>query len=71
MIDTLLIEFLQNRLTEAILKSFDGSISLEQAKADVSVCLQEEFGHYQCNSALKLAKILKDNPRKIAEKCQY
>lgn len=29
---------------------------------------QEKFGHYQCNSAMKLSKILQLNPRAIAEK---
>ena len=27
-----------------------------------------KFGHYQCNSALKLSKIVKDNPRSVATK---
>ena len=67
MIETSLFDFIQNVLSEAILKSFDEKISIEQAKADVAVCPNESFGHYQCNSALKLAKILKDSPRKIAE----
>ncbi|NGX28489.1 MAG: Arginine--tRNA ligase [Candidatus Anoxychlamydiales bacterium] len=68
MIDGLLIDFLQNRLTEAILKSFEEELSVKEAIADVANCLDENFGHYQCNSALKLAKILKDNPKKIADK---
>ena len=68
MIDGLLIDFLQNRLTEAILKSFEKKLSSKEAIADVANCLDENFGHYQCNSALKLAKILKDNPKKIADK---
>ncbi|MBN2479381.1 MAG: arginine--tRNA ligase [Parachlamydiales bacterium] len=67
MINTLLIEFLQNRLTEAILKTFEEKISSDDAQADIAQCQQENFGHYQCNSALKLAKILKENPRKVAE----
>jgi arginyl-tRNA synthetase len=62
------IEFIQNKLTDAILKTFEKSISTEDAKADIAVCMQENFGHYQVNSALKLAKILNENPRKIAEK---
>lgn len=68
MFNTLMIEFLQNRLTEAILKSFEEKLSMQDAIADVAVCQDENFGHYQCNSCLKLSKILKDNPRKIAEK---
>ncbi|MFA6118329.1 MAG: arginine--tRNA ligase [Parachlamydiales bacterium] len=68
MFNSLLIDFLQNRLTESILKCFEEKLTSEQSVADVSLCQEEAFGHYQCNSALKLAKILKDSPRKIAEK---
>src|SRR5262249_26200220 len=28
---------------------------------------QEEFGHYQCNSTLRLSKLLKQNPRAVAQ----
>jgi len=68
MFESLLIEFLQNRFTESILENFEDKLTAEQAIADVAVCQEEIFGHYQCNSALKLAKILKDNPKKIADK---
>ncbi|NGX56698.1 MAG: Arginine--tRNA ligase, partial [Candidatus Anoxychlamydiales bacterium] len=64
---TTLIKYIQNKLTNAILKTFEKRISSNDAIADVAICLNEEFGHYQCNSALKLAKLLKENPRKIAE----
>ncbi len=67
MFNTLLIDFLQNRLTEAILKTFEEKLSSDLAIADVAVCQDENFGHYQCNSSLKLSKILKENPRKIAQ----
>ncbi|MCB1107616.1 MAG: arginine--tRNA ligase [Chlamydiia bacterium] len=36
-------------------------------EADVTQSTQPQFGHYQCNSAMKLAKALKTNPRKVAE----
>lgn len=36
--------------------------------ADIAPCVQEEFGHYQCNSPLRLSKQLKMNPRSVAEK---
>lgn len=68
MFDTLLIEFLQNRFTEAILKAYEENLSSEEAVAEIAVCQDESFGHYQCNTALKLSKILKENPRKIAER---
>jgi arginyl-tRNA synthetase len=52
-----LLQVLQNLLTKAIKKSLD-----EKIMADVAPC-DEKFGHYQCNSALKLSKIVKKNPR--------
>lgn len=33
----------------------------------MEVVPSEKFGHYQCNSAMKLSKPLKQNPRQIAE----
>lgn len=36
--------------------------------ADITQSTQEQFGHYQCNSALKLSKILRLNPREVAAK---
>ncbi len=38
------------------------------ASLEITPCRQSSLGHYQCNSALKLSKLLKDNPRSIAEK---
>ncbi|NDD58615.1 MAG: arginine--tRNA ligase [Chlamydiae bacterium] len=35
--------------------------------AEVMQVSQEQFGHYQCNNALKIAKDLKKNPREVAE----
>lgn len=67
MFDTFFIDFLQNRITEAILKTFEEKLSSSESVAEVAVCQDENFGHYQCNSSLKLSKILKENPRKIAE----
>ncbi len=58
--DTLLA-FFQKRLTRAIHKAFE-----ETSEADVAPCGQEGFGHYQCNSPLRLAKVLKQNPRAVA-----
>lgn len=34
---------------------------------DVTQSTQAQFGHYQCNSAMKLSKVLKQNPRHIAD----
>lgn len=35
--------------------------------AEITRSTQEKFGHYQCNSAMKLAKTVKKNPRQVAE----
>lgn len=37
-------------------------------QADITPSTQDKFGHYQFNSAMKLVKTLKQNPRQIAEK---
>ncbi|MDE3045102.1 MAG: arginine--tRNA ligase [Verrucomicrobiota bacterium] len=59
---------LQREASEAIARAFAGSLTPEEAKADLAPCAQDEFGHYQCNSALRLSKQLKQNPRAIAQK---
>ncbi|OGN63574.1 MAG: arginine--tRNA ligase [Chlamydiae bacterium RIFCSPHIGHO2_12_FULL_49_9] len=61
-----LLALLRGRLTEVIGKAFP-ALAAEEKKADVAAC-PEEFGHYQCNSALRLAKLLGQNPRAIAQK---
>lgn len=58
-----LTETLQHQATE-ILKKMVGD---DAPAADVTQSTNEQFGHYQCNSAMKVAKELKTNPRKIAE----
>lgn len=34
---------------------------------DVTQATQEHFGHYQCNAAMKLAKLVQKNPRAVAQ----
>jgi arginyl-tRNA synthetase len=34
---------------------------------EITPSTQDQFGHYQCNTAMKLGKILKKNPRQVAE----
>lgn len=34
---------------------------------EITESTQEKFGHYQCNSAMKIAKLEKSNPRTVAE----
>ncbi|MDJ0652285.1 MAG: arginine--tRNA ligase [Simkaniaceae bacterium] len=58
-----LSETLQAQAT-VILKEVVGDSA---PKADVTQSTNPQFGHYQCNSAMKVAKKLKTNPRKIAE----
>jgi arginyl-tRNA synthetase len=61
-----LISILQKGATQAIERAFK-DLKKEDAVAEVTLCMQGD-GHYQCNSALKLAKVLGKNPREIAEK---
>ncbi len=35
---------------------------------EVTLSTQVQFGHYQCNSAMRLAKVLNQSPRNIAER---
>ncbi len=65
--ETLLATF-KAKVTDSIGKAFGDLLSVEEQNADMSPCMQEEFGHYQCNSALRLSKLLKQNPRAIAQK---
>lgn len=57
---------LQKKAFSAIEKAFDETIDF--SIAEIALCQNEKFGHYQCNSALKLAKIVKQSPRACAEK---
>ena len=63
--ETLLATF-RSKVTDAIAHAFD--LPPQEASADMSPSTQEEFGHYQCNSALRLSKLLKQNPRAVAQK---
>ena len=55
-------------LTGAIQRAFPNALAPGEERADVAACAQEEFGHYQCNSAMRLGKILKMSPRQVAQK---
>lgn len=56
-----LLTLLQFNLTASIKQL------IPSEQADIAPCEKEEFGHYQCNSALRLSKILKKNPRQVAQ----
>lgn len=57
---------IESLFSSAISKAFP-SIEEVNKTAEVSTTSLDKFGHYQCNSALKLAKLLKQQPRVIAE----
>jgi arginyl-tRNA synthetase len=57
-----LLKILEEETSKAIEKVFG-----RRERADIAPCVMENMGHYQCNSALKLAKELKQNPHKIAQ----
>src|SRR5580692_7924486 len=61
-----LISLFRRKVSEAI--SLALNLPIEESQADMAPSSQEEFGHYQCNSALRLAKALQQNPRAIAQK---
>ncbi|MBP9841173.1 MAG: arginine--tRNA ligase [Simkaniaceae bacterium] len=54
-----LTEQLATSLTEAVQAAFG-----EKVLAEV---FQSEFAHYQCNTPLRLAKVLQKNPREVAQ----
>lgn len=49
---------------KAALQAFS---ELASTQTEITQSTQEKFGHYQYNSAMKLAKLLKLNPRQVAE----
>lgn len=55
---------LETFFTEAIKEAFP---SLEESLVEITPATQEKFGHYQCNSAMKLAKVLQRKPREVAQ----
>lgn len=61
-----LLSLFRKELSKVISSAFD--LSFNESQADLAVCTHEEFGHYQCNSPLRLAKLLQQNPRTIAQK---
>lgn len=65
---TQLISLIKKKATQAITKQFSAEIADPVLlQAEITESTQAHFGHYQCNSALKIAKILKANPREIAK----
>ncbi len=63
---TPLIETVEESLTKAAYAAFP-EVPAEELQMHVTPATQEKFGHYQCNSAMRLAKSLKKAPREIAQ----
>jgi arginyl-tRNA synthetase len=63
-----IIDVLKERASQAIRQVFDTDLKqiAECLPAEITQSTQKQFGHYQCNSALKLAKLAQKNPRSIA-----
>lgn len=57
-------QILEKILVEAFHSAFPGCA--DSCTINVTVATQEKFGHYQCNSAMKLAKSLGRSPKDIA-----
>jgi arginyl-tRNA synthetase len=63
-----LISLLQDMASRAIVRAFpDAAANPDLMIAEVIHSTQPQFGHYQCNSALKIGKALKKNPREVAQ----
>src|SRR5271169_178154 len=64
-----LISELFEKANKAIRTAFaDVDCDPQLLEAEVTPSTQEQFGHYQCNSALKIGKALRMSPRAAAEK---
>jgi len=62
------MQTIAKRLEEAVEKALEDAFGkeIESHEPEITPSTQPEFGHYQCNNALKLAKALKKKPRDIA-----
>lgn len=61
-----LLSLFKKKISEAISSGL--SITPDAVQTDIAPCDREEFGHYQCNAALRLGASLKQSPRLIAQK---
>lgn len=62
-----ILSSLRQNFHKAIIKTYP-QLEAENVSLEVAQSTNDKFGHYQCNSAMKLAKILQLKPRDIAEK---
>lgn len=58
---------LSQKLYQATQSAFPDCV-IDPSLVEITHSTQEKFGHYQCNSAMKLSGLLKKNPREIAER---
>lgn len=64
-----IITALHQKAEEAIRSAFGAVIEDPKLlEAEVTPSTQAQFGDYQCNSALKIGKVLQTSPRQVAEK---
>lgn len=61
-----LINILRSKFETAVIAAYP-QLSNQELPLEVVQSTQDKFGHYQCNSAMKLAKLLGLKPRDIAE----
>lgn len=62
-------ERLQEKVEKALERAYGDALSDQPQllKPEITQSTQPQFGHYQCNNALKLAKVLKRDPRQVAQ----
>ncbi|MDN3507179.1 MAG: arginine--tRNA ligase [Simkaniaceae bacterium] len=63
------MQTIAKQLEEAVEDAFKSAFgdTIEGHAPEITPATQPEFGHYQCNNALKLAKALRKKPRDIAQ----
>ncbi|MFY7842680.1 MAG: arginine--tRNA ligase [Rhabdochlamydiaceae bacterium] len=60
------LNILKSSFSSVLFELYGDSLESSILQAEVSQATSENFGHYQCNSAPKIGKELKKNPRDIA-----
>lgn len=63
-----IIHTLHQKFDAAIKKVFHAELAIDSDlfRSEITQSTQPQFGHYQCNNALKIAKEVKKNPRDVA-----
>lgn len=64
-----ILERLQEKIEHALHKAYGDVLKghPELLLAEIEQSTQPQFGHYQCNNALKLSKALRRSPRQVAQ----